>query len=144
MQLELEKHDKGAAEQAKQNAQRELDDVKAQIMLLQETVEQPSAALCTELAEYKGKREQAEKQLKEALSDRSKAESEILRLKEVMEDGIKRWETYDIEKHQIFETAKQELEKKLGKQGDDLRLMEKKVKEQQAAITTAKACLKDL
>ncbi|KAK5098992.1 hypothetical protein LTR70_000887 [Exophiala xenobiotica] len=145
MQLELEKHDKVAAEQANQSAQRELEDVKAQNKLLRETVVRPSAALRTELAEHQEPRKQAEKQLKQALSDRrTREEAEFWRLKKVMDDRIAENNSRHTKNQEKLEVANRELKEKLAKQDEELRLKETKLEEQRTAIVRAKACLSGL
>jgi len=143
-QLESEKHDKVAAEQAKQSAQRELEDIKAQIKLLRETVVQPSAALRTELAEHQERRKEAEKQLKKALSDLTWQQSEFLRRKKAMDGRIATMYSRHTKEQEELEVANQELKEKVAKQDEDLRLKETKLEEQRTAIVRAKACLNGL
>lgn len=133
LQLEEERHDKIIEEQAKQSAQRLLEDARSQIKQLTETSEEPLAALRVELNQHKQEREHAEKQLKEALSDRSRAESEILVLKEEKAQSINNARREYRNRCLKAENESSELKAQVEKLKRTMSIKEKNLKEELAA-----------
>lgn len=78
------------------------------------------------------------------MSARTKAESDFSRLERATGERIVEANSYHIKKHQSLEVINRELGEKLSKKNEELKRADNKTKEQQAAITRAKACLNDL
>jgi len=142
MQLEMEKHDAKIEALAKHNAEQQLEAARLQIKQLQETAEQPLAALRVEVGHQREEREQAECQLKEALSDRNKAEAEILTLRKEIEERVERVRAQYTNVYQKVGSDNQEMKEKLAKQEQDIEAKDKEIKEQQQAFTRAMACFR--